>query len=67
MGPKIEVSVLANETKERIRFNIEIPYSFMMDDNFMEIMKTYSMTDTARWLEALAVFIRNNIEGDSNG
>lgn len=65
MNNKIQVSVVANETKERIRFSIEIPYSFMMNDNFMEVMKTYSMTDTARWLEALAMLIRNNTEGDS--
>lgn len=63
----ISVSVVANEASQIVRFQITIPYSFLMNDNFIEVMQTYSMTDTARWLNALADFIRNHTEGANDG
>lgn len=63
MYNQIEVGMVLNEVKEKIRFEITLPYSFIQNENFMEVMQTYKLTDTARWLEALADFIRLNTEG----
>lgn len=58
MPEQIEVTVMNNDIIRKYRFTIQIPYSFVENTNFMEVMETYQITDPVGWLEALANFIR---------
>jgi hypothetical protein len=66
MSERIEVAVTNNDITRKYRFTIQIPYSFVEDANFLEIMGAYQITDPIGWLEALANFIREKQNAQEN-
>lgn len=63
----INVSVVISDATEKCRFVIEIPTYLIKNENFLEVMEGYRLSDPVGWLEGLTYFIRQTIKESQNG
>ena len=62
----LKVDMAQDDSEQKLRLIVTIDYALIKNENFLEVMGSYQLSDPASWLNALADFILRT-QGDQNG